>query len=317
MFELKTKTPAVITSVTPRIEKHGDDNVPAISLGLKITGPNTLLDLLCPGLRDVLYKAVDGQDQLPGVEQSTPLLRSRAIERIKVKMPTMEGWILIVEHGIDDDTQIELHSCKVDKVFAEPFEGGSCEISFRVGTSDVDERYMGELAMKLGSEVPITLLAPVAADPAIDGTRAAFDADHPSASGSLFDDDAPSQDATDAFVRSAHDDNGDGDGFELDDVSDAEGLDMHGVEDGDDDASSELTRHAGAAPARKQAGAPVQYRDAATGQTWSGRGMKPAWLRQELEAGKTLADFEVHESAGVEASRRRMRANQVNVAEPS
>lgn len=37
----------------------------------------------------------------------------------------------------------------------------------------------------------------------------------------------------------------------------------------------------------------VRYRDAATGNTWSGKGLKPAWLRAALADGKTLADFEV------------------------
>lgn len=67
-FEILTPTDATLTSVTPRTEKHGDDDVFAISLGLKVTAPNTLLDTLAPGLRDSLYKAVEGQEQLPGAE---------------------------------------------------------------------------------------------------------------------------------------------------------------------------------------------------------------------------------------------------------
>lgn len=224
-FELKEPTQAKINSVTPRIEKHGDDNVPAVSLGIKITGPNTLLDLLVPGLREVLYKPVEGQEALEGMEHM-PLLRTRACERIKLKMPAMEGWRLCIEHGIEEDSAIDLHSCKVDKVHVEPFEGGSCEVSFRVGTSDVDERYMGELAMKLGSEVPITLLAPDKQpdQPAIDGTGEEFAADHPDA-GDLFaeahGDDDPSISTGDGGAAD-----------ELDDVSDAEGLDMHADRDG-------------------------------------------------------------------------------------
>ncbi len=210
-FELKNPTIAIISSVTPRIERHGDENVPAITLGIRIAGPNTLLDLIAPGLRDVLYKpANDDMDTLPGVEQSTPLLRSRAMERIKLKMPAMEGWTLQVEHGLDETTAIKLGSCKVDKFSLEPFEGGSVELSFRVGTSDVDERYMGELAMKLGSEVPIMLLAPAVKSAAIDGSQAAFERDHPGlAGGSLFDADA--DDATAAFVATGGDEGLDAD----------------------------------------------------------------------------------------------------------
>ena len=188
-FQLLTSTPAKLTSLTPRIEKHGDDNVPAVSLGLTITGPNTLLDALSPGLREALYKAPEGQETLPGVEGATPLLRSRALEGIKLKLPDMEGWELIVEHGIGDDSAVDLHDCKVDKFKLEPFEGGSVQLSFRVGTSDVDETYFGCLGMKLGQEVQILLRAPQPKPAAIDGTQEAFDADHPDAgkdAGDLF-----------------------------------------------------------------------------------------------------------------------------------
>lgn len=42
-------------------------------------------------------------------------------------------------------------------------------------------------------------------------------------------------------------------------------------------------------PMRRQ---PVKYRDAETGNTWSGRGLMPAWMRHRLANGKRLADFE-------------------------
>lgn len=37
----------------------------------------------------------------------------------------------------------------------------------------------------------------------------------------------------------------------------------------------------------------VKYRDAATGQTWSGRGLQPNWLKAALAAGRTLDEFAV------------------------
>lgn len=183
-FTLDHQT-AKIATVTTRIEKHGDEDVPAVSIGLRITGPNTLLDLLSPGLREVLYTAPEAQESLEGIEAPTPLLRTRCIERFPVKVPDMLGWRLVIDHGIDDDSAIDLHDCKVDKFVAEPFEGGSCEIGFRVGTSDVDETYMGRLAMKLGREVVVTLTPPEPKPDAIDGTVEAFERDHPDA-GELF-----------------------------------------------------------------------------------------------------------------------------------
>jgi len=37
----------------------------------------------------------------------------------------------------------------------------------------------------------------------------------------------------------------------------------------------------------------AKYRDPVTGQTWTGRGLKPKWLSAALEAGKQLNDFAV------------------------
>lgn len=34
-----------------------------------------------------------------------------------------------------------------------------------------------------------------------------------------------------------------------------------------------------------------KYRNKATGETWTGRGLQPKWLRAALESGKKLADF--------------------------
>lgn len=52
---------------------------------------------------------------------------------------------------------------------------------------------------------------------------------------------------------------------------------------------------AGKAPAaaKPETGKKVaaKYRDPATGQSWTGRGLKPKWLQAALASGKQLADF--------------------------
>ena len=37
----------------------------------------------------------------------------------------------------------------------------------------------------------------------------------------------------------------------------------------------------------------IKYRNASTGDTWSGRGLQPKWLKSALAAGKKLEDFAV------------------------
>ncbi|MGR6806374.1 H-NS histone family protein [Sphaerotilus natans] len=41
----------------------------------------------------------------------------------------------------------------------------------------------------------------------------------------------------------------------------------------------------------------VKYRDAETGSTWTGRGLKPRWLASALEAGRSLEEFLVEAPA--------------------
>jgi hypothetical protein len=199
-FQL-TDTQAKLTSFTGRTEMHGDERVPAVSLGITITAPNTILDTLAPGLRMSLYKAADGQPQLDGIEESTPLLRAQGIGSLSLER-SFEGWAVTVAHGIDDGSAIRLGTCKVDGFKVHPCEGGSVDLSFRVGTSELDEEAAGMLWKKNGQGIVITLTPPVPKQEAIDGSKAAFDADHPEQA-DLLDDEAPVMDATDAFIATS------------------------------------------------------------------------------------------------------------------
>jgi hypothetical protein len=58
MFKLTEFTEAHVASVTNRQETHGDEKVPAVSIGLRITAANYLLDTIDPLLRLALFKNV-------------------------------------------------------------------------------------------------------------------------------------------------------------------------------------------------------------------------------------------------------------------
>ena len=47
----------------------------------------------------------------------------------------------------------------------------------------------------------------------------------------------------------------------------------------------------------------VQYRHPTNGQTWSGRGLKPMWLRQELASGRSLDEFAAPTATSTETSK--------------
>ena len=219
-FEFTTPTTAKLTSVTPRTETHGDAKVFAISLGLSIEGPNTLLDKLSPTLRQALYKrADDTTETLPGVEEATPLLRAAGIELLTLK-GELNGWTLAVHHGIDDEAPIKLGDAKVDAFKVHPKQGGTVELKFRVGSNDIDATEAGLLCSKLSQEIEFELTAPVIKEGAateatgaqIDGSVDAFKKDHPD----LFNGgDGPTPE--DALAHAVDDDQLQGDPDEHDD----------------------------------------------------------------------------------------------------
>ena len=57
---------------------------------------------------------------------------------------------------------------------------------------------------------------------------------------------------------------------------------------------ADIGTRAASAPARRSSGkVAAKYRNAATGETWSGRGLQPNWLKAALASGRTLSDFAV------------------------
>ena len=188
MFKITEFTEAHVASVTNRVEKHGDDEKPAVSIGLELTVANKLLDIIDPALRQALWKPKpDEEPELPGVEVSTPILRCNSIER--VVLPTKhEGWTLAVDDGIDDTKPMLFGGTKVDKFSVEPMQGGSAVLRLRCGSSDIDAEKIGKLAMHNGQSIWITLTPPEKPAEAIDGTKG-----HPGA-------DSGAADATDLFA---------------------------------------------------------------------------------------------------------------------
>ena len=124
MFQLQNTTEVHVASVTNRIEKHGDEDKPAVSLSLELTDANTSLDVIDPKIREALYKADDRQDPLPGVELSTPVLRCNAFERHSLSTK-YEGWTRTVEDGVDEDAPMVFGGIKADKFTVEAKQGGS------------------------------------------------------------------------------------------------------------------------------------------------------------------------------------------------
>lgn len=178
-FQFTEYNEATLATFTKRVERHGDEGVQAVSMGLEIKTENFVLDMLDPSLRHALYKAKDEtQEDVPDVVPTTPVLRSSSISRA-VLPNKHEGWRLEVDDGIDEDDPMVFEGVKLTKFSVEPMQGGTVLLRFSVGTSDIDADRLGRLGMHHGGLIWIKLFAPKPQEPAIDGTQQAFDDDHP------------------------------------------------------------------------------------------------------------------------------------------
>lgn len=269
MFQIESMTEATLQSVTNRVEKHGEEEVPAVSLGIKITAANTLLDLIDPQLRHALYSAIEGQAELPGVEAATPVLRCNSFEKHTLTR-TYEGWTLAVDDGADETTPMVFGSVKCDKFVIEAKQGGSIELRMRLGTSDVDADKLGKLAMHNGQSIWITLKAPENPAPVIDGTVEAFRADYPDA-----------EDATDLFVGEHGDSSSNDDGATEEDRTTSD--------DGAEDSSGDGEPARGENWPFPQGGAKTDAELRDEGQVLSAEAAERASKRPERARAKTKA----------------------------
>lgn len=166
-FEIEDFTPVKITSVNPRSERHGPEELhPAVDLHISLTTGNNILTALDSKLLDALYTKnanadQGGQQSLDGVEEvsNLPNLKFPLMGALKWKKDLV-GYTLTVQHGVGSD--IVLTGCKVNNFTIDPKEGGSVDLKLRVQSSDVDERTLGKLGLLVQNEVDVMLLAPEA-----------------------------------------------------------------------------------------------------------------------------------------------------------
>lgn len=262
MFELTTTTECELTQFTGRTQKSGRDDVPAVSFRLKITNAkNTMLDMLSKTIRETVYAPIEGQEQLPDVEVTTPVLRCPDMKTWKSEV-VHEGWKLFIARGVNDEaTGLQMEKCKLDEFTFDLYQGGHLDCEFRVSTADVDEEGAGMLWGRQKRKVFVQVHAPElpaagateATGAEIDGTTAAFEADHP--------------DATDLFAAGAGD--GGEDGQEDDETRSSAGDSNHAADDSaagtDDGADEQAAIEAGMAESVKAASLKPKRRGRAAG----------------------------------------------------
>lgn len=151
---------AKINSVTNVAEKHGNERVAAMSIGLYLVGGGELLDMFDVALRGMLYRKPQPKPgELPMehdglTELRFPFLRNLAWDR------KYEGYILRFHIGASGAEDVLLADCGLKDIRFVTQEGGSVGVHFKVTAHPKDEIDHGKIATRLQQEITITLLPP-------------------------------------------------------------------------------------------------------------------------------------------------------------
>ena len=183
-FALPAASTLKLIKTTPHKEHHGDELVQAVSLRLRWETTNEHLTLLHPNLKDALYwrpPVMEAQDELPDMPQTTPCLRAATIGMPLSIGGEFTGYTMTIEHGIDDDSALELYVCSLTKFKVDAKEGGTVAIDWSLSSNkNVTPELVGLLCGLEGTEIVATLEPPaIATGPVIDGSTEAFERDHP------------------------------------------------------------------------------------------------------------------------------------------
>lgn len=158
MLHLNEKN-ALLTSVNPRSEIHGDEKKPAVDLHFSI---DTTVDML-GGLSPMLPAALFQRDDSPVVDLATDREAlskykfANRIEALSWKLPKPARCRVVVHFGVSGQQDIVLGEALVDKIRVEPHDGGTVSIGFRVQTTEPTAEQKGRLCEWIQQAVDITV----------------------------------------------------------------------------------------------------------------------------------------------------------------
>lgn len=306
-FELDTFTTVRILDVRTLASKdRKPDEPPGAQLLVQAEMQIAALAMFDPRLPDMLARKAPAdkkQGQLEGIEQLELTEIGSHVKRIPW-VYDQTGCTIEIDRGMGGASNLVLKDCTVHRVSFQPQKGVSARVQWTIDAPGQSDAVRGKLTGMKATELPITQVGPE-----VDGQQRI---------------DEPAPKLTPKQLREA---NAEGKTVEekAAEVKGAEGM-KPGVawpfpNEGkagtgpnakataakvDTPLDAMQRAHAAPAPAAKPAsrrGAatkaakpttpPAQYRDPMTGQTWTGRGLKPKWLATALEQGKKLADFQI------------------------
>ena len=301
-FELTQMTTVRILDVRTLASKdRKPDEPPGAQLLVQAEMQIAALAMFDPRLPDMLARKapVEGkkQGQLDGIEQLELTEIGAHVKRIPW-VYDQTGCIVEIDRGMGGSSNLVLRDCLVHRVSFQPQKGVSARVQWTIDAPGLNDATRGKLTGMKATEMPITQVGP-----AVDGQREI----------------EPAPRLTPKQLREA---NAEGKTIEqkAKEVAGAAGMQPAQAwpfpgtkgggpaaksqpQDAGDAFAADVAKHGPAPTASPKpkvnsrrgvtATPPAKYRDPQTGQTWSGRGLKPKWLAVALERGKKLGDFEV------------------------
>lgn len=179
-FQLTEVTKVTIRKTNTRTELHGEERVRAIDIAFALTGENTLLDMIEPGLREHHFcnkSLTAGQENLPGVVIPLPNLRFPRLPLTYdfAKGEKWRGFRFMRDYGLDDK-RWDFTDAVLSNLHYELSEGGSVKVLGTVsynGDELQDNQVYGELSgLASEGEIYIKMIAPPELFPAKKGYRA-------------------------------------------------------------------------------------------------------------------------------------------------
>lgn len=154
---------AKITSLNPRAEKHGEDNVPACDIGFEVNAHSRVLDLFDPSYRPFLFRRSDAPGDQPSLidgDQLTALAKPTLKPlRLDEDFP---GYTLRIGSGLDFGEDLVLADANLSGFVIEAVEGGSVKLKFSASAHPTADQ-CGELYEQIQNMVDLTVEPPLAA----------------------------------------------------------------------------------------------------------------------------------------------------------
>lgn len=164
MFKIY-ETPALVRSIHPRAENHGDETALACDIGLEFKVSNRKLEALQAGLLPCLYK-FDADDD-GGPQQGAMALEDNLLPHVRFPLLGKLPWgyegagytFQLIDDTLHGDKVVEVTDCKINRITIECEEGGTIILQVRVQGAP-DEETIGELCHYIKDSVRVSLIPP-------------------------------------------------------------------------------------------------------------------------------------------------------------